>query len=181
MLVRKDVRFVRRCLDAKARTRRFTLPACGRCLNVLSAIFDFHVFDSSQCRGIGCFQECIAIKQTRRANSRPRRSERRIWCRLLAPLSCCGIKSSASSRSPLRAIALRRARLSGVKFGCSFGHERSSHTIAAHLTQPARIRKQNLINRLSLRAIRADCISALKLPIVRRQDTTVSQVNPTVW
>ena len=54
MLVRKDVRFVRRCLDAKAWARRFTLPARGRCLQGLSAIFGFHICDSNQCREIGC-------------------------------------------------------------------------------------------------------------------------------
>jgi hypothetical protein len=32
MLVRKDVRFVGRCLDAKAWARRFTLPARGNVL-----------------------------------------------------------------------------------------------------------------------------------------------------
>jgi hypothetical protein len=45
MLVRKNVRVLRRSVDPHAGTRSFTLPAPGRCLNVLSASFGFHVVD----------------------------------------------------------------------------------------------------------------------------------------
>ena len=54
VLVWKNVRVAGRCLDAQTWARRFTLPACGGCLDGLSASFCFHVADSNHCGGIGC-------------------------------------------------------------------------------------------------------------------------------